>query len=497
MATEPISAFFKRLGFPLRNDRNSWGARNGQAVLLRTWSDEYSGQTHKVLVLNASDGLGGTAPSGLRERKEHLRELLTTSVPGFVVIVDPVTKPGRARAIGGFREDVVFPIERIVDEGNLYAILGRPMASERLVDPSSLPKVAFDDQPLPAILVDQHAAVDSLDEPGMAAYKAQAVRPFLIEAARRGVKVTYREVFDAFDTDRMTVGRILGKLGHECIANGEPILSALVVQQETGRCSSGFEREFQVDEDEERQRVFSHWGTGASTAAGSDWTDEELKASVAAYAEMMELDRLREPFVKAAYYRDLAKRFGRAEGAYGQRMQNISSILDDQGLPWLPGLRPLPNTGTNVKAKLLPLLDALIAQVAPAIQFAEELDERAGVIEGAKKTVTVNAYERDHTAKPRCIKKWGTVCAVCDFNFGLVYGELGEGFIHVHHLTPIHTIGEAYVLDPEKDLRPVCPNCHAMLHRQKEVMCIEKLKGLLKRKFNSAFIEARDPAATT
>jgi len=178
-------------------------------------------------------------------------------------------------------------------------------------------------------------------------------------------------------------------------------------------------------------------------------------------------------------------------------MQNISSILDDQGLPWLPGLRPLPNTGTNVKAKLLPLLDALIAQVAPAIQFAEELDERAGVIEGAKKTVTVNAYERDHTAKPRCIKKWGTVCAVCDFNFGLVYGELGEGFIHVHHLTPIHTIGEAYVLDPEKDLRPVCPNCHAMLHRQKEVMCIEKLKGLLKRKFNSAFIEARDPAATT
>lgn len=231
--------------------------------------------------------------------------------------------------------------------------------------------------------------------------------------------------------------------------------------------------------------------------AGSEWTDEELRASVAAYAEMMELDRLGKPFVKNQVYRNLAERFGRSEGAYGRRMQNISSILNDLGFKWLRGFSPLPNTGSKVKARLLPFFDTLIAQVAPTIQFAEELDESVGVIEGAKKTVIVNAYERDPTAKPRCIKKWGTVCAVCDFNFGLVYGELGEGFIHVHHLTPIHSIGEAYVLDPEKDLRPVCPNCHAMLHRRKQVLSIEELKGQLRRRFDNAFIELQHSATAS
>lgn len=116
--------------------------------------------------------------------------------------------------------------------------------------------------------------------------------------------------------------------------------------------------------------------------------------------------------------------------------------------------------------------------------FPEEWPALAGVIEGAKRQVTVNAYERDPTAKPRCVKRWGTKCVVCGFDFVEVYGELGEGFIHVHHLTLIHTIGEAYKLDPEADLRPVCPNCHAMLHRRKEVLSIAELQAMLRRRFS-------------
>jgi 5-methylcytosine-specific restriction protein A len=104
--------------------------------------------------------------------------------------------------------------------------------------------------------------------------------------------------------------------------------------------------------------------------------------------------------------------------------------------------------------------------------------------EGAKKRITVNAYERDPTAKPRCINRWGTKCVVCGFDFGQVYGPLGEGFIHVHHLTPVHTVGEEYELNPEEDLRPVCPNCHSMLHRKKETLSIQELVGLLQRRFD-------------
>jgi 5-methylcytosine-specific restriction protein A len=47
-------------------------------------------------------------------------------------------------------------------------------------------------------------------------------------------------------------------------------------------------------------------------------------------------------------------------------------------------------------------------------------------------------------------------------------------------------MGEAYVLDPEVDLRPVCPNCHSMLHRTKAVISIAELIGLLKWRFDGS-----------
>ena len=78
------------------------------------------------------------------------------------------------------------------------------------------------------------------------------------------------------------------------------------------------------------------------------------------------------------------------------------------------------------------------------------------------------------------MQHYGYDCAVCDFNFGELFRELGEGFIHVHHLKPLAEIGDEYYLDPIKDLRPVCPNCHAMLHRKRPPLSIEELKRLNK-----------------
>jgi len=61
-------------------------------------------------------------------------------------------------------------------------------------------------------------------------------------------------------------------------------------------------------------------------------------------------------------------------------------------------------------------------------------------------------------------------------NFAKIYGKLGKGFIHVHHLKPIATRkGKTYTLDPKKDLIPVCPNCHAMLHRTDPPMGLGEL----------------------
>lgn len=110
-----------------------------------------------------------------------------------------------------------------------------------------------------------------------------------------------------------------------------------------------------------------------------------------------------------------------------------------------------------------------------------EVTSEAGVIEGAKRSVTINAYERDPAARARCIRRWGYLCVVCGFDFYRFYGELGRGFIHVHHLRSLSEIGTEYVLDPEMDLRPVCPNCHAMLHRTKPALSIEALQAHMKK----------------
>lgn len=119
--------------------------------------------------------------------------------------------------------------------------------------------------------------------------------------------------------------------------------------------------------------------------------------------------------------------------------------------------------------------------------FPDEVDESGSYYEGSVRRVSVNAYERDSKARQKCIECYGLNCFVCGFNFGDTFGKLGEGFIHVHHLHPISGIGEAYKVDPINDLRPVCPNCHAMLHRRSPPLSIDELKQLLKRaKPNSA-----------
>jgi len=111
--------------------------------------------------------------------------------------------------------------------------------------------------------------------------------------------------------------------------------------------------------------------------------------------------------------------------------------------------------------------------------FPDVIEQDGVMFEGASEIVSVNAYERNTVARDKCIQHYGTICCVCTFDFERVYGEIGIGFIHVHHVVPLHQIGKSYALDPIKDLRPVCPNCHAMLHRGKEVMTCDALKKLI------------------
>lgn len=103
------------------------------------------------------------------------------------------------------------------------------------------------------------------------------------------------------------------------------------------------------------------------------------------------------------------------------------------------------------------------------------------LLEGIQKTITATIYERNPKARAECLKHWKYNCVVCGFNFEKTYGELGKNYIHVHHVNQIASIKKEYEIDPIDDLRPVCPNCHSMIHRNKEVLTIDELKNLLKK----------------
>jgi 5-methylcytosine-specific restriction enzyme A len=120
-------------------------------------------------------------------------------------------------------------------------------------------------------------------------------------------------------------------------------------------------------------------------------------------------------------------------------------------------------------------------EYVPDFQSPEELQDPQKYIEGACKSVTVNAYERNRDARAVCIKAHGTACAVCGFDFAAKYGPEFLGFIHVHHLVPVSARQGQYELDPVKDLRPVCPNCHAVIHYGNGLLSINEVKERLRR----------------
>lgn len=94
--------------------------------------------------------------------------------------------------------------------------------------------------------------------------------------------------------------------------------------------------------------------------------------------------------------------------------------------------------------------------------------------EGARRRAVSSGLERSASAKAVCLAANGRRCVVCGIDFGDFYGPIGAGFIEVHHLKPLSK-GRRRT-DPQRDLVPVCPNCHAMLHRGDRSLSVQWLR---------------------
>lgn len=99
--------------------------------------------------------------------------------------------------------------------------------------------------------------------------------------------------------------------------------------------------------------------------------------------------------------------------------------------------------------------------------------------EGHKKGYYTSYYERNPINRQKAIEFHGIRCQVCNIKFEEVYGELGSGYIHVHHVKPISSQSKSHRPDIKNDFAVLCPNCHAMIHRPKDrTLSIDELRKI-------------------
>lgn len=190
-----------------------------------------------------------------------------------------------------------------------------------------------------------------------------------------------------------------------------------------------------------------------------------------------------------------------ANSLYGRLARQIGEMLD-----FSPGsvqvnsivrtTKPHGHWLWTLRPEFASAIEALGWVDSSDVLLPEEIAATTELKEGATIRVTVNRYERNSNARGLCTAKYGTDCCICGFNFGTAYGTVGVGFIHVHHVKPLSEINGEYTIDPLADLRPVCPNCHAMLHRRIPAYTVEEIRAMLHPQTITRLSSGPEPANT-
>jgi|GEM_PF-836766 len=206
----------------------------------------------------------------------------------------------------------------------------------------------------------------------------------------------------------------------------------------------------------------SGWAT-SNVFTAEHWNPQYAKQRKSAHYIDMELDNLLDAENEQIYdLQELARFFGQ------MRWDN-------------------PASGTIISQQLASRLEK------KWLKFIHDTNEETGGIteeeiltqtvyeEGTTRKIFLDVYERNTQARLKCIEHYGHNCSICGFSFEERFGRIGKGFIHVHHLAPVSEKKRPYCLDPIKDLRTVCANCHAIIHRRKKTYSIDRLAALLKK----------------
>lgn len=116
----------------------------------------------------------------------------------------------------------------------------------------------------------------------------------------------------------------------------------------------------------------------------------------------------------------------------------------------------------------------------------EEADSRQ---EGAVVVKESRSYERSRFNRAVCLSQYGFQCRGCGQNSEEKYGPLSTEVIDVHHIVPVSQMGGPKKLDPLRDLVPLCPNCHRVVHSENPPLSISELRKKTGYEIEDAYSE--------
>lgn len=276
----------------------------------------------------------------------------------------------------------------------------------------------------------------------------------------------------------------LDSLARWCVATGKPGITGLIVNEKHpmipsggyfdvyGRSNEDFDwwRE-QIDQSKkfDWNQFLEMEPRNNENIDGTDWSDDELRASVVAYLDMQKKVRDGIPFVKTEIYNALSDRFARTPKSFEFRMQNISYVLSLMGREWISGLKPAKNVGAKVAERIERLLAAEEKQSLPLITAFEiavreglRREERmppGGNLSPSKSTIPVTQIIRSAAVKAWVLKQSNGVCECCN-SPAPFYDSEGLPYLEVHHLRRLADGGS----DTTRNAIATCPNCHRELH---------------------------------
>ncbi|MDD5790924.1 MAG: HNH endonuclease [Spirochaetia bacterium] len=196
---------------------------------------------------------------------------------------------------------------------------------------------------------------------------------------------------------------------------------------------------------------------------------------------------------------------GRSDTKFSQKVRNLKSHRATNGMATYTnlsdtGIYTLTTDGKNYLKTHIHELNYLFSNIFSYNDVAiftnaivaspdvEIYDEQ--IIEGVSDTRTIKIKERSRKLRAAAVdyykKEMGTLrCYVCGFSFEEKYGELGTDYIEIHHEKPICNYDDKgfqeFVNDAVKNLKPLCANCHRMIHRNtQKPLSVEKLKQIIK-----------------